>query len=93
MFVVKLQIYKNETINVAVSPEYRKIVTFPAEYRTIQEKVLIKESGQEVKIVPAVWGTQEVTYFEREDGTRLESQKALFIQGFETVETKAASAS
>lgn len=86
-------IYKNETINVAVSPEYRKIVTFPAEYRTIQEKVLIKESGQEVKIIPAVWGTQEVTYFEKEDGTRLESQKAVFVQGFETVETKAASAS
>ena len=86
-------VYKNETVNVAVSPEYRKIVTFPAEYRTIQEKVLIKESGQEVKIVPAVWGTQEVTYFEKEDGTKLEYQKAIFVQGFETVETKAATAS
>ena len=85
-------IYKNETINVAVSPEYRKIITFPAEYKTIQEKVLIKEAGEEILIVPAVWGTQEVTYFEKEDGTRLETQKAIFVQGFETVETKAASA-
>lgn len=86
-------IWKNETINVAVSPEYRKIVTYPAEYKTVQEKVLIKEAGQEILIVPAVWGTQEVTYFEKEDGTKLESQKAVFVQGFETVETKAASAS
>lgn len=86
-------VYKNETINVAVSPEYRKINTFPAEYRTIQEKVLIREAGEEILIVPAVWGTQEVTYFEKEDGTRLEVQEAVFRQASETVETKAASAS
>ena len=85
-------IYKNETVNVAVSPEYKKIVTYPAEYRTIQEKVLIKEAGEDILIVPAVWGTQEVTYYEKEDGTKLESQKAVFVQGFETVETRAASA-
>ncbi len=86
-------VWKNETINVAVSPEYKKIITHPAQYRTIQEKVLIKEAGEEILIVPAVWGTQEVTYFEKEDGSRLEVQKAVFNQGFETVETKAASAS
>lgn len=86
-------VYKNETVNVAVSPEYRKIVTYPAEYRTIQEQVLTKEAGEEILIVPAVWGTQEVTYFEKEDGSKLEVEKAVFIQGFETVETKAASAS
>jgi OOP family OmpA-OmpF porin len=86
-------IWKNETVNVAVSPEYRKLITYPAEYKTIQEKVLIREAGQEVLIVPAVWGTQVVTYYEKEDGTKLETQKAIFVQSFETVETKAASAS
>ncbi|MDD7914585.1 OmpA family protein [Polaribacter ponticola] len=86
-------VWKNETINVAVAPEYKKIITFPAQYKTIQEKVLVKEAGQEILIVPAVWGTQEVTYYEKEDGTKLEAQKAVFNQGFETVETKAASAS
>jgi outer membrane protein OmpA-like peptidoglycan-associated protein len=86
-------VYKNETINVPVAPEYRKLVTYPAQYKTITEKVLIKEAGQEVLIVPAVWGTQEVTYFEKEDGTKLEVKEATFNQGFETVETKAASAS
>ncbi len=83
-------IWRNETVNVAVSPEYRKIVTYPSQYRTIQEKVLTKEAGEEVLIVPAVWGTQEVTYYEKEDGTRLEVQEAVFNQGFETVETRAA---
>ena len=86
-------VYKNETVNVAVSPEYKKIIAYPAEYKTIQEKVLIKEAGQKLLVVPAVWGTQEVTYYEKEDGTKLETQKAIFVQGFETVETKAASAS
>jgi OOP family OmpA-OmpF porin len=85
-------IWKNETINVAVSPEYKTIITHPAEYRTIQEKVLIREAGEEILLVPAVWGTQEVTYFEKEDGSKLEVQKAIFNQGFETVEIKTASA-
>jgi outer membrane protein OmpA-like peptidoglycan-associated protein len=85
-------VWKNETINVVVAPEFKKIITFPAQYKTIQEKVLTKEAGQEVLIVPAVWGTQEVTYYEKEDGTKLEVQKAIFNQGSETVETKAASA-
>lgn len=86
-------IWKNETVQVAVAPEYKKIITYPAEYKTIQEKVLIKEAGQEILIVPAVWGSQEVTYYEKEDASKLEAKKAIFVQGFETVEIKAASAS
>lgn len=83
-------VWQNETVNVAVSPEFKKITTFPAEYKTIQEKVLTKEAGQEVLIVPAVWGTQEVTYYEKEDGLRLEVKKAVFNQSSETVEIRAA---
>jgi len=47
-------VYKNESVQLAVSPEYRKIVAYPAEYKTIQEKVLIKEAGEEIRIIPAV---------------------------------------
>ena len=86
-------VYKNESIQVAVAPEYKKIIAYPAEYRTVQERVLIKEAGEEVIVVPAVWGTQEVTYFEKEDGTKIEVKDATFLQGFETVEIKAATAS
>lgn len=85
-------VYKNETIKVAVSPEYKEIVTYPAVYKTIKEKVLIKEAGQEIIVVPAVWGTQEVTYYEKEDGTKIDIQEAKFLQGFETVEIKSATA-
>lgn len=86
-------IWKSESIQVPVSPEYKKIVTFPAEYKTITEQVLIKEAGEEIMLVPAIWGTQEITYFEKEDGSKLEVKNAIFNQGFETVETKGASAS
>ncbi|WP_298778792.1 OmpA family protein [uncultured Polaribacter sp.] len=86
-------IYKNETVNVAVAPEYKKIVSHPASYKTVTERVLIREAGQQITIVPAVWGNEEVTYYEKEDGTRLEIKDAIFNHGFETVETKAASAS
>ncbi|MBG7611866.1 OmpA family protein [Polaribacter sp. BAL334] len=85
-------IWKNESVQVPVSPEYKKIVTYPAEYKTITEQVLIKEAGEEIIIVPAVWGTQEVTYFEKEDGTKIEVKNAIFNQGFETVEVKGATA-
>lgn len=53
---------------------------------------MIKEAGEEIIITPAEWGTQEVTYYEKEDGTKIEIEKANFLQGFETVEIKAASA-
>lgn len=86
-------IWKNESVKVPVSPEFKKIVTYPAEYKTITEQVLIKEAGEEILLVPAIWGTQEITYFEKEDGTKLEVKNATFNQGFETVETKGASAS
>lgn len=85
-------IYKNETIKVAVSPEYKKIITYPAEYRTVEEKVLVREAGQEIILVPAVWGTQEITYYEKEDGSKIEVNDATFIQSSETVETRAATA-
>lgn len=86
-------VYKNESIQVAVSPEYKKIVAYPAEYKTIEERVLVKEAGEEIKVIPAVWATQEVTYYEKEDGSKIEVQDATFLQGFETVETRAATAS
>ncbi|MAD96767.1 MAG: cell envelope biogenesis protein OmpA [Flavobacteriaceae bacterium] len=85
-------VYKKEAIRVQVAPSYKKIVTYPAQYKTIEEKVLIKEAGEKLMVVPAVWGTQEVTYYEKEDGTKLEVQKAVFTQESETVETRAASA-
>lgn len=85
-------IWKNETIQVEVSPAYKKIITHPAEFKTIEEKVLVQEAGEKLLVVPAVWGTQEVTYFEKEDGTKIEVVDAEFSQEFETVETKAASA-
>lgn len=44
-------------------------------------------------MVPAIWGTQEITYFEKKDDTKLEVKNAIFNQGFERVETKGASAS
>lgn len=47
-------IWKNESVDVPVSPEYKKIVTYPAEYKTITEQVLIKEAGEEISLVPAI---------------------------------------
>lgn len=84
--------HRKEAVRVIVAPSYKKIVTYPAQFKTVEEKVLIKEAGEKLIVVPAVWGTQEITYYEKEDGTRLDVKDAVFTQESETVETRAATA-
>lgn len=86
------EVWKNEDVTIEISPEYTKIVTYPAEYKTVTETVLVKESSQKLVIVPAVWGTETVSYVAKEDANKLKAIRANFSDDSETIETKAASA-
>jgi outer membrane protein OmpA-like peptidoglycan-associated protein len=86
------EVWKNEDITIEVAPAYKKIVTNPAEYKTVTEEVLIKEAGERLEIVPSVWETKTVTYTAKEDANKLRVIKATFSSDSETIETKAASA-
>ena len=87
------EVWKNEQITVEVAPAYKKIVTHPAEYKTVTEKVLIKEATEKLKIVPAVWETKTINYTAKEDANKLNVINAVFSKGSQTIETKATSAS
>ncbi|MBU3012983.1 OmpA family protein [Polaribacter vadi] len=87
------EVWKNEQVTVEVSPAYKKIVTHPAQYKTVTEKVLIKEATEKLEIVPAVWETKAITYTAKEDANKLNVINAIFAQDSKTIETKATSAS
>lgn len=86
------EVWKNEDVTIEVAPAYKKIVTHPAQYKTVTESVLVKEAGERLVIVPAVWETKTVSYTAKEDANKLSVIKASFSQDSETIETKAASA-
>ena len=86
------EVWKNEDVTIEISPAYKKIITHPAQYKTVTEKVLVKEAGQRLVIVPAVWENKVVSYTAKEDANKLSIVKATFKQDSETIETKAASA-
>ncbi len=86
------EVWKNEDVTIEVAPAYKKIVTHPAEYNTVTERVLVKEAGQRLVVVPAVWENRTITYTAKEDANKLRVIKATFGKDSQTIETKAASA-
>lgn len=86
------EVWKNEDATIEIAPAYKKIVTHPAEYKTVTERVIAKEAGQRLEIVPAVWENKTISYQAKDDANKLRVIKASFGSDSETIETKAASA-
>lgn len=86
------EVWKNEDVTIEIAPAYKKIVTYPAQYKTVTEQVLVKEAGKRLVVVPGVWENREITYTAKEDANKLNVIKATFSQDAKTIETKAASA-
>jgi len=76
-------IWKNETVTIETKAAYKKIVTSPAEYKTITERVLVKEASQRLQIVPAVYETRNVVVVVKEASYKLVSVPGSF--GTETM--------
>jgi outer membrane protein OmpA-like peptidoglycan-associated protein len=86
------EVWKNEDVKIEIYPEYNKIITHPATYKTVTERVMIKEEGKRLEIVPAVWETKEVSYVAKEDANALKVIKASFGNDSKVIETKPSSA-
>ncbi len=65
-------VWKNETVTIETHPAYKKIKTYPAQYKTVTEKVLVKEEGERLEVVPAVYETRDVVVTVKEASYRLE---------------------
>ncbi|WP_298766615.1 OmpA family protein [uncultured Polaribacter sp.] len=86
------EVWKNEDVTIEVAPAYKKIVTYPATFETITERVLVKEADQKLVVVPSVWETKTMTYVGKEDASKLSVIRATFGSDSQVIETKAASA-
>jgi len=83
-------IYENQTVQVQITPEYRKLKTFPATFETQTEKVLIKEESKKLTVIPAKYKTETVTFVKKQGASALKVIPAKFGKGSETVEIKPA---
>ncbi len=78
--------FREVTETIVVSPEYKKLVTYPATYKTIEERVLVKEASKRLIYVPAVYKTVEVPYVKKAGAQRLEVIPATFGSSSKTIE-------
>jgi len=65
-------IWKNEDVTIETHAAYKKIVTHPAEYKTVNESVLTKEASTRLEVVPAVYEMRDVVVVVKEASYRLE---------------------
>ena len=83
-------IYENQTVQVQITPEYRKLKTYPATFETVTEEVLVKEASKKLTVVPAKYATETVTFVKKQGASTLKVIPASFGKGAETLEIKPA---
>jgi len=83
-------VYENQTVKVQITPEYRKLKTFPAKYETSTERVIIKEASKKLTVVPAKYRTETVTFVKKQGASVLKVIPAKLGNNSETVEIKPA---
>ena len=83
-------VYTNESVTVTLKPAYKVLRTIPATYKTVTERVLVKEEGKKLTVVPEKWGTETVTYVSKEGANTLNIVPATFRPSSETIEIKPA---
>ncbi|KAA1246136.1 OmpA family protein [Aquimarina sp. RZ0] len=82
--------YENQTVQVQITPEYRKLKIVPATYETVTEKVLVKEASKKLTVIPAKYKTETVTFLKKQAANTLKVIPAKLGTGSEAVEIKPA---
>ncbi|NJB69678.1 outer membrane protein OmpA-like peptidoglycan-associated protein [Saonia flava] len=83
-------VYVNETVTFITKPAYKVLKTYPATFKTVTERVLVKEESKKLTVVAAKWGTETVSYVSKEGGNSLSIIPASFRSASETIEIKPA---
>lgn len=83
-------VYVNESVTVTIEPGYKVLKTIPATYKTVTERVLVKEESKKLRIIPEEWGTEKVTYVSKQGASALKIIPATFGNSSETIEVKPA---
>ena len=78
--------FGEETVTVETHPAYSKLEIVPATYKTVEERVLVKEASKKLVYVPAVYETVDVPYVKTEGRTDLAITPARFGKTSKTFE-------
>lgn len=65
-------VWKNVDVTIETNAAFKKINTHPAEYKTITERVLVKQASTRLELVPAKYETRDVVVVTKEASYRLE---------------------
>ncbi|RNC86741.1 MAG: OmpA family protein [Winogradskyella sp.] len=79
--------FKEVTDTYQSYPSYTTLEVVPATYKTVEERVLVKEASKRYEFVPAVYETVEVSYVKKEGRTDLNVVPATFGTDSKTYET------
>jgi len=79
--------FKEVTDTYQSYPAYKTLEVVPATYKTVEERVLVKEASKKFVYVPAVYETVEVSYVKKEGRTDLKVVPATFGTDSRTYET------
>ena len=80
--------YRDVTEVVIIKPEYKVLTTTAATYKTIEERVLIKEASKRYVFHPAVYETVSVNYENRVPENTLEVVPARFTNSSKTIQVQ-----
>ncbi|TDT44876.1 OmpA family protein [Maribacter spongiicola] len=83
-------VYVNESTTITTNPSYKILKTIPATFKTVTERVLVREEEKVLTVVPAKWGTETVTYVSKGGGNSLQVIPASFSPSTQTLEIKPA---
>ncbi len=78
--------FEEVTETIEISPAYKKLVTYPATFKTVEERVVVKEASKKLIYVPAVYETIEVPYVKKEATNNLDVIPATFGKDSKTFE-------
>lgn len=81
-------VYRLQTDKVAVRPAYKIYKKVPAEYKTVTERVLIKEETTKSVVIPAVWGIKQIPYVKKEASNLIQTVEATLKDTVKALEIK-----
>lgn len=78
-------VYQTETVRIQTAPSYTRLTPVAATYKTVTERVLVKEGYKRYEFVPATFRTETVSYESQAPGESVNITAASFTDATERV--------
>ena len=78
-------VYSTETVRVQTRPAHKTLRVIPATYRTVTERVMVKQGYTRYEFVPATFTTETISYQSQAPATSMNIQPASFTDATERV--------